>query len=140
VAGRRLLCSLVAVVGLGVVPTGGAAIVSPTIRMAIVHVVHGCHAWSTATRIVGPTRRMTVARGTRLVVRVNCPMDFVFVQTAGPKLKLGTGRSYAGTRRTIVFAKAGLYKLKAKNVQTSEERGLDTLGPDNTLTLTVRVK
>lgn len=138
--GKRLLCSLAAAVALAAVPAGGAAIASPTIRMAIVHVVHGCHAWSTVSRIVGPSRRMTVARGTRLVIRVNCPMDFVFVQTAGPKLRLGNGRSYAGTRRTIVFAKAGLYKLRAKNVQTSEERGLDTLGPDNTLTLTVRVK
>ena len=33
--------------------------------------------------------------------------------------------------------KAGTYKLVATNVQTSEERNLETLGPDNTLTLTI---
>jgi hypothetical protein len=136
----RFLYALSAGVALAAVPAGGAAIASPTIRMAIVHVVRGCHAWSTATKIVGPSRTLTVARGTRLVVRANCPMDFVFAQTAGPKLNLGTGRTYAGTTRTIVFGKTGVYKLRAKNVQSSEEQGLVTLGPDHVLTLTVRVK
>jgi hypothetical protein len=39
-----------------------------------------------------------------------------------------------------VFRKAGLYKLVAKNVQTSDEIGLETLGEDNFLRLIVRVR
>ena len=39
-----------------------------------------------------------------------------------------------------MFRKAGVYRLTAKNVQSSAEVGLQTLGPDNTLTLTVVVR
>ncbi|MBM2822391.1 MAG: hypothetical protein HW413_1137 [Thermoleophilia bacterium] len=67
-------------------------------------------------------------------------MDFELRQTAGPKLALGGSRLYTGTTRTLVFRKAGLYKLVAKNVQTSDEIGLETLGEDNFLRLTVRVR
>jgi len=42
--------------------------------------------------------------------------------------------------RTIVFAKAGLYRLQAINVETSAQQGLQTLGADNTLRLTVLVR
>jgi len=35
--------------------------------------------------------------------------------------------------------RTGLYRLSATNVQTSEERGLTTLGTTNVLTLTVVV-
>lgn len=67
-------------------------------------------------------------------------MDFELRQTAGPKLALGGSRLYTGTTRTLVFRKAGLYKLVAKNVQTSDEIGLQTLGEDNFLKLKVRVR
>jgi len=67
-------------------------------------------------------------------------MDFDLTQTAGPKLALGGSRLYTGTTRTLVFRKAGLYKLVAKNVQTSDEIGLETLGEDNFLRLIVRVR
>ena len=64
-------------------------------------------------------------------------MDFDFRQVSGPRMALGPTRQYAGTTRTLVVRKAGTYKLVATNVQTSEERNLETLGPDNTLTLTI---
>lgn len=137
---RPLFPVLFAGVALAGASLGGAAAASPTVRIGIVHVVSGCHAWAVGTKIVGPAEKLTVKRGTRLVIRVSCPMDFDFVQTRGPKLALGPSRFYTGTTRTIVFRKAGLYKLKGTNVQSSDERGLDTLGPDNVLTLTVRVK
>lgn len=119
---------------------GSAAAASRTVRMAIVHVVRGCHTWSVGSKLARPSRTLTLERGTKLVIRVNCPMDFDFSQRSGPSLRLGPRRTYAGTTRTIVFRKSGVYKLKAKNVQSSEEMGLETLGPDNRLMLTVRVK
>ncbi len=67
-------------------------------------------------------------------------MDFEFRQVSGPRLGLGVTGSAAGTVRTIVFRQRGRYVLSAKNVQTSEELALETLGPDNALTLTVLVK
>lgn len=92
------------------------------------------------SRPLGPSRTIAVRRGTRLEIRVNCPMSFDFTQLAGPKLDLGDPRTYPGTVRTIVFEHAGVYKLQAVNVQHSDDLGLQTLGPDNTLVLTVRVR
>ena len=66
-------------------------------------------------------------------------MDFDVTQTAGPRIALGGSRLYAGSSRVLVFRKAGTYKLVARSVQTSEQMGLQTLGPDNVLRLTVRV-
>ena len=123
-----------------VVPVGGAAAASPTVRMAIVHTVSGCHVWQTGTTTRGPATKVTLKRGTRLELRATCPMDFDLFQVAGPKLALGAPRMYAGTTRTLVFRKPGVYRLTAKNVQSSEQQGLQTLGQDNTLTLSVVVR
>jgi hypothetical protein len=138
---RRVLPWLAAATALVAAPTGGAAVLSPTVRLAIVHVFQGCHVWGTVdSSPLGPARTLVVRRGTRLQIRVSCPMDFTFRQTAGPRLALGDPLTHTGTVRTIVFERPGLYRLRAVSVQTSEEMGLQTLGPDNTLRLTVRVK
>jgi hypothetical protein len=137
---RKLLLGLVLAAAAVGVPTGAAAVASPTVRMTIVHFVQGCHVWGDVSGSPqGPTRTLAVKHGTRVQIRVNCPMSFNFVQLAGPKVALGDPLSQPGTARTIVFAKKGVYKFKATNVQTSEEQGLQTLGPDNVLRLTVRV-
>jgi hypothetical protein len=118
-----------------------AAAASPAVRLTIVHFVQGCHVWGTADgQALGPARTIALKKGSKLEIRVNCPMSFTFTQVAGPKLALGDPRTYPGTARTIVFRRAGLYRIKAVNVETSEQQGLQTLGPDNTLVLTVRVR
>lgn len=116
----------------------GPAAASPTVRLAIVHTLHGCHAWAT-TRQLGESATITVKRGTALAVRVSCPMDYDVAQTAGPPVALGGPRWHTGTTRTIVFRKAGLYRIVAHNVQSSADLSLQTLGEDSVLTLTVRV-
>ena len=136
---KPLVLAVVALVLL-VVPPAGGAVASPTVRLVISHVVAHCHVWSSGTKRLGASTRITVRRGTRLSIRSDCPMDFDFAQTRGPRLTLGNPRTYAGTARVIVFRKAGVYRLVATNVQTPEERGLVTLGDSNTLTLTVVVR
>ena len=128
-----LLLALFAVV------SAAPAAASPTVRLTILHYVRGCHVWQLNAQTLGPATTLTVKRGTRVEIRPSCPMDFDFRQLSGPKLALGPARTYAGTTRTIVFAKRGVYKLGAVNVQSSTDRGLVTLGADNGLTLTVRV-
>ena len=118
-----------------------AAAASPTVRMTIMHFFQGCHVWGTNLgQPLGATRRISLTHGSKIVIRDNCPMSFDFSQVAGPKLALGNPRTYPGTTRTIVFRRVGLYRLKVVNVETSEEMGLETLGPDNKLVLIVRVK
>jgi hypothetical protein len=134
---KWLLCLVLGVAVVGA-PTAAA---SPTVRLAIIHVMRGCHIWGKADSTpLGATRTITVKRGTRLQIRDNCPMAFDVVQIAGRKLALGPTRWQPGTSHTLVFFVRGVFKLRAKNVQSSEEMGLATLGPDNTLVLTIRVR
>ncbi len=121
------------------IPLGTAAAASPTVRLSIVHTLHGCHVW-VSTKVLGPTTKITVKPGTRLVIKPNCPMDFDFAQVGGPPLVLGNPRTVRGSSRTIVFSKRGVYRIAVRNVQTPAEVGLQTFGPDNVLTLTVVVR
>ena len=143
---KRWFVVVLAVGALFAAAPGGTAVGVATVRLVIAHVLEHCHVWTIAPkplgayRTLGASARITVRPGTRLVIRSDCPMDFDFAQTGGPPLRLGDPRTYAGTSRTIVFAKAGVYRLTATNVQTPEERGLTVLGEPNTLKLTVTVK
>jgi len=119
--------------------TAAPAAASPTVRLTILHYVRGCHVWQVGGRTLGPATTLKLRPGTRVELRSSCPMDFDLTQLAGPRLALGGARLFAGTSRRIVFARRGVYRLTAKNVQSSEERGLVTLGPDNGLVLVVRV-
>ena len=133
---RKLLLAVLAGLALAAGPAGAA---TPTVRLAILHVVSGCHVWATAAgKQLGTATTVTVKHGGRVEIRPNCPMDFDFAQVKGPKLALGDARTYRGTARTLVFAKAGTYVLRVTNVQTPEEAGLQVLGQPNVLTLTVR--
>lgn len=107
-----------------------SALASPTVRLTLIHVMQGCHVWGDADgQALGPTRTLKVKPGTRLSVRITCPMDF----------DVRGARWLSGTVHTLRFKKRGIYRFTFTNVQTPEERGLETLGPVNTPTLTVRV-
>jgi hypothetical protein len=136
--GKPLLVIALAV-GVAVALPSGRAAASPAVRLIIAHVVSHCHVWKTSTKTLGPSTRITLKRGTRVVIRSDCPMDFDFAQTKGPRVDLGDPRTYAGTARVITFRSVGVYRLTATNVQTPEERGLATLGTPNVLALTVIV-
>jgi hypothetical protein len=136
---RRLVLGAVLGLVLAAVPVGTAAAASPTFRLSILHTVHGCHVWMTA-KVLGPRTTITVRRGTRLELRALCPMDFDVAQTAGPRLALGAPRLLRGTTRSILFSRPGVYRLTARNVQAPAQVGLQTLGPDNVLRLTVVVR
>jgi hypothetical protein len=137
---RRVLIAFAVALAAVAVGTGGAAAASSTVRLTIVHVVQGCHVWGDVNGSpMAASKTLKVKRGAKVAIRINCPMSFDFVQLAGPKLALGASLSQAGTVRTLVFAKRGVYKLQATNVESSEQMGMTTLGPDNVLVLTVRV-
>jgi RND superfamily putative drug exporter len=138
VSRRRALVVTTAVSLAFAAPTTAAA--SPTVRLAIAHVVQHCHVWRRSTKTLGASATLKLKPGTRVVIRADCPMDFDYAQTAGPRLDLGEPRTFAGQARVIVFRKTGVYRLRVSNVQTPEDRGLVTLGETNTLRLTVIVR
>jgi hypothetical protein len=121
------------------VSIGVAAAASPVVRLSIVHTLHGCHVWM-SNKVLGPSTTITVRRGTRLVIRPTCPMDFELAQIRGPRIGLGNPRIARGSSRVITFPRSGVYRLTAKNVQASTDVGLQTLGPDNALVLTIVVR
>src|SRR3954454_8287766 len=88
---------------------------SKTVRLAIVHSVHGCHVWQ-SNHDLGPASTVRLKRGDRIELRVNCPMDFTLRQVRGPKLALGDPTMHTGTSRVIFFPKKGVYAISAVNV------------------------
>ena len=134
---KRFAFVLITTLVFAAAPGGAAVAASPSLRTAIVHTLRGCHVWSIADRPKGPSAAVTVARGTRMAIRISCPMDFELTQVRGRPLALGAATWQAGTTRYVVLRRAGTYKLRARNLQTSEQAGLQTLGPDNTPTLTI---
>ncbi len=117
---------------------GASAAVSPTVRISLVHFAHGCHVWSFANHQAA-NATVTVKPGTRIELRISCPMSFELSQTAGPKLPLADPVLAPGTTRVLVFKTRGVYRFAARNLQSSSDAGLQTLGEDHTPTLTVRV-
>jgi hypothetical protein len=124
---------------LGLVATA-LATPSKTVRLAIVHTVHGCHVWHSGTGDVGAATKLTLRRGDKLELRVTCPMDFTLTKLRGPRVTIGDPTLHSGTVRSITFRARGIYVLHASNIQSSAEMGLQTLGPDNGLTLTITVR
>lgn len=106
--------------------------------LTIIHTVTGCHVWQT-NRDLGPSTTLKVHPGQVVQLHVTCPMNFQLVQVSGPKVALGDPVVYTGTQRAIRFAKKGVYVFRGTNLQSSQQMGLQTIGPDNSLTLTVRV-
>jgi hypothetical protein len=119
---------------------GGGMKLLALVVLAITHNVHGCHVWQAGARTVGPSTKLTLAPGANVQIRVSCPMDFTVTELRGPRLALGDPVFHSGTVRTIRFARRGVYVLEARNVQSSTQQGLQTLGPDNALRLTVTVR
>jgi hypothetical protein len=111
---------------------------SKTVQLAIVHTVSGCHIWQ-AAHAHGAATALKLKHGDRITLRISCPMDFRLVQVRGPRLALGDPTMHTGTQRTLRFSKRGVYVLQATNLQSSADVGLQTLGPDNSLRLTVTV-
>ena len=103
--------------------------------------MQGCHVWGSQDGTpFGATKSLTLRSGSRVRIRITCPMDFDVAQVAGPAVSLGDPRWRTGTSHTLVFTKKGVYRFTATNVQTPEERGLETLGPVKTPRLIVRVR
>jgi hypothetical protein len=116
------------------VAQAGAA--RPPSVLEVIHYVRGCHVFSKNHQ---PAISVRLRKGDRIQLVDHDVMDFDIVQTAGPKVTLSDPRIRRSETRLLAFRKTGLYRFVATNVQTSEELAMQTLGPDNTLRITVRV-
>lgn len=107
-------------------------------KLTIQHVQKGCHVWSDGSRRAA-SMRLDLSRGARLRIFDQDIDPHGLVQVAGPKLSF-KGHMMMGQSQTITFTKPGLYRLKNKVVEMGPMMEVKTIGPDNTLHLTVSVR
>lgn len=107
-------------------------------ELTIQHVQKGCHVWSDGSRRAA-SMRLKLSRGARLRILDQDIDPHGLVQVAGPKLAF-RGHMMMGQSQTITFTKPGLYQLKSKVVEMGPMMEVKTIGPDNTLRLTVSVR
>lgn len=114
-----------------------AASTTVTKKLAIQHVLKGCHVWSDGSRQTA-TMSLILKRGTRLTITDMDIDPHQLLQTAGPRLRLH-GHMMMGGVDSVVFNQSGLYQLTTRTLEMGPLMKTKTVGPDNKLRLTVRV-
>lgn len=117
-------------------------VVKGNARLAIVHVLRGCHSWSKGTGSPRAGVKVALRRGQRVTI-VNQDLDVHrVVRLAGPKIALG-GPLGMNHRITLRFTRPGLYKLRTRKVEMPDMHGMaevETIGPDRILVMLVVVR
>jgi plastocyanin len=123
--------------------------------LVIRHQARGCHSWSLNGGAYGATQTLTLGRGGSLSITNNDVMPHQLIKTSGPAVtytRLASGGMMGlkgtfppamlarmGSSSKITFAKAGIYRFTTKPGE-DYMKGIKTVGDDNVLKLTVRVK
>jgi plastocyanin len=130
------LAALAALAVTSAAPAGGTATI--TIR----HQMHGCHAWSLNSGPFMSSLSVSVKAGSVLRITNNDVMSHKLVQTAGPKVRLTHATmNKVASSATVKFAQKGVYRFTTKPGEDYAWAGsVKTVGEDNVLQLTVRVK
>jgi plastocyanin len=117
-------------------PAGGPATV--TIR----HQMHGCHSWSFNAGPFKASQSITLKAGTVLRFTNNDVMPHKLVQVAGPRVRLAHPNMIkVASSATVKPTQKGLYRFTTKAGEDYAWAGsMKTVGEDNVLHLTVRVK
>jgi len=115
-----------------------AAPSSRTTKLTIQHVLKGCHVWSYDGR-QSASMRLSLKPGARLQLLDQDIDPHGLVQLAGPKLGIRT-HMMMGEKQLITFTQPGLYRLRNKVIEMGPKMDVKTIGPDNTLRLTVSVR
>ena len=154
---RAVLTTLV----LGIVAVGLAlptlvTAAPKTASVTIRHQVRGCHAWSVDGGRFAASRSLTIARGGSIRFANNDVMPHTLIKVAGPTVRIRNGSTmpigmgmhgaatqgvmnHMGATTTVSFSRAGTYVFKTKAGE-DYMTGFRTVGEDNVLTLTVRVR
>jgi hypothetical protein len=123
--------------------------------LVIRHQTRGCHSWSLNGGAYRATQTIALSRGGSLRITNNDVMPHQLVKTSGPAVtytRLARGGTMGlkgtfppamlartGSSSKITFAKAGVYRFTTKPGE-DYIKGIKTVGDDNVLKLTVRVK
>ncbi len=130
------LAALAALAVTSAAPAGGTGTVS------IRHQMHGCHSWSFNSGPFKSSLSVSLKTGTVLRITNNDVMPHKLVQTAGPRVRLThPGMSKMAASATVKLTQKGVYRFTTKAGEDYAWAGsIKTMGEDNVLHLTVRVK
>jgi plastocyanin len=151
----RTIPLLTLVVMAGVLAGFAPAASSSQASLVIRHQTRGCHSWSLNGDAYGASQALALRRGGSVRITNNDVMPHQLIKTSGPAVTYtrltGGGMMVAkgtfpasvlahmGASSKITFAKAGVYRFTTKPGD-DYMKGITTVGADNVLKLTVRVK
>jgi len=123
--------------GMGGMATSGTQAGVAADQLTILHVQKGCHVWSNGTAQMA-AMRLTMKPGQMLQI-MNQDLDMHrMMQLSGPAMMLG-GPMKTGQAQSLTFTKPGTYTFDTKSSEMKGMPEAETIGPDNTLRLTVIV-
>ena len=112
---------------------------APRATLTIRHQVRGCHTWSFNNGAYKASLKVSVARGTTVLVTDNDMMPHKLIQLAGPAVKLsGAAMNHMSATARLTFLKKGTYRFGTKPGE-DYMKGIKTIGADNVLRLTITV-
>jgi plastocyanin len=141
---KKLALALAAValatVALAAVASAGSAPSHST--LLIRHQMRGCHTWSVNGGRFRASQTVTLRRGSSITVTNNDVMPHKLVLKSGPAARFvgKPAMSHMGASVKVVFSKAGVYRFTTRAGEDYPGmKGMETIGEDNVLRLTVKV-
>lgn len=113
-----------------------------TTTITISHHTKGCHVWSVASGLLRPNLLVVVKAGSAIKFVNNDVMPQKLIQTSGPKLRLiHAAMNKMASTTTVKPTRKGVYRFTTKSGEDYRwAASMKTIGEDNVLHLTVRVK
>jgi plastocyanin len=145
---------LLAVLALAGILAASAPAAANQASLVIRHQARGCHSWSLNGGAYAPSQAVVLNRGGSVSITNNDVMPHQLIKTSGPAVAItrlssgmGMGKSSSspamlgrmGAAARLTFTSAGVYHFMTKPGE-DYMKGIKTVGDDNVLRLTVRVK
>ena len=139
---RTIRLAPFALAALAALALASAAPARGTTTITINHQMRGCHVWSVNSGPQRPNLAVVIAPGSTLRFVNNDVMPHKLIQTAGPKLRVvRPGMNKVASTTTIKLTQKGVYRFTTKAGEDYKwAASMKTVGEDNVLRLTVRVK
>jgi len=111
------------------------------VALTIQHVQTGCHVLAVSGGTPGPDQTVQLASGGTVTITNSDVMPHTLKATGGPTAKVGgASMNHMNARSTVTFGKPGTYTFATKAGEDyPSAAGIQTIGPDNQLSLTVVV-
>jgi plastocyanin len=139
---NKIRGAALALAALAALAVTSAAPAVGTGTIAIRHQMRGCHSWSFTSGPFKPSLSGSVKAGTVLRFTNNDVMPHKLIQTAGLKVRLShPNMSKTAASASVTLTQKGVYRFTTKAGEDYPWAGsMKTVGEDNVLQLTVRVK